>query len=146
MKIENKVVYIHRRKDNHKAFYVGMGTPDRPRDFKTRSRSWFDIVSISGYTIEVVATNLSEKDAKELEEFIIAEYGIENLTNALKGSSVKSDIDLAEMSREAAKKRKRKKNLAIMNMYNEGFKRSEIAEQLNITLASVKKITRSLVI
>lgn len=80
----NKVVYIHRRKDNNSIFYVGMGFLDRSKDKINRSKEWKEI-SKDGYNIDVVAKDLTRKDAVELESFIIDEIGLENLVNKSNG-------------------------------------------------------------
>jgi hypothetical protein len=75
-----KLVYRHRRLDNNKVFYVGVGGEKRPYS-KRRNKHWQNVVNKTDYSIEIVAENLPLEDALELEMFLIAEYGIENLTN-----------------------------------------------------------------
>ena len=74
------IVYRHRRLDNHKVFYVGIGkTEKRAYNKWDRNTYWKNIVSKHGYNIELLAKNLSWEDACELECFLIEEYGRKDL-------------------------------------------------------------------
>lgn len=75
----NKVVYIHRRKDNNSIFYVGMGSINRVSDKTNRNSYWNNVVNKYGYNKEVVAKKLSIEDAYELETFLIQEIGRKDL-------------------------------------------------------------------
>ena len=80
----NKVVYIHRKLTDNQPFYVGMGSPERAYS-KNRSEYWHRVAQKYGLFVDVVAKNLSKEDALELEEFLIAEIGLENLCNHTSG-------------------------------------------------------------
>ena len=90
-KIDNKVVYRHRRLDTNEIFYIGMGYLKRAysKDAAKRNQIWNRIVNKTEYKIEILAENLSWEDACELEEFLILLYGridlktgtLVNLTN-----------------------------------------------------------------
>lgn len=70
------LVYRHRRLDNYKIFYIGFSKNHRrPYQKDGRNSHWNRIVNKVGYNIEIIADGLSEKDALELEEFLILEYG-----------------------------------------------------------------------
>lgn len=74
------VVYRHRRKDNLEVFYVGIGKDvKRAYSSKNRNKYWRNIVSKHGYDIEVVQEGLDYEIAKELEIFMIGEYGRSDL-------------------------------------------------------------------
>lgn len=75
----NKVVYIHRRNDDNSIFYVGMGSEKRPYSKRDRNSYWNNISNKHGFSTEVVAKNLSVKDAYELEIFLINELGRKDL-------------------------------------------------------------------
>ena len=63
--------YIHLNKDN-KPIYVGKGTGKRAyskRDYKEQ------------YTVKIIEDNVTEEQALELEELLIAQIGIDNLYN-----------------------------------------------------------------
>lgn len=74
LEIVNLCVYAHKRKDTGEVFYIGMGKPSRPTSFSGRSSEWLAIVKNFGYSIELLATDLtySEAIAKEIE--LIALY------------------------------------------------------------------------
>lgn len=75
MSLLDKVVYRHRRNDNYTVFYVGIGSPQRPYVKNKRSIFWKNIVKKYGYTIEILAENISIEDAQDLEKLLIQEYG-----------------------------------------------------------------------
>jgi len=80
------IVYAHRRKDNGEIFYIGMGVCEkRANRFSKRNRYWNDVYNKFGAYVDVLATDLSVKDAEELEMFLIQEIGIDNLTNITRG-------------------------------------------------------------
>lgn len=80
------LVYAHRRKDNGEIFYIGMGVCEkRANNFSSRNRYWKSVERQYGAYVDVLATNLSVKDAEELEMFLIEEIGIDNLTNITRG-------------------------------------------------------------
>ena len=81
--MNDKVVYIHRRKDNREVFYVGMGSEKRSREGITsnkRSEFWKRIVAKTDYTIEIVEKNLSQNKALLLESELIKKYGRRDLS------------------------------------------------------------------
>jgi hypothetical protein len=71
----DKLVYRHSRGDDGSVFYVGIGTKSRPYTKSKRSAYWKNIVSKHGYSIEILAQNLSLEDAIDLEMLLIKEYG-----------------------------------------------------------------------
>jgi hypothetical protein len=76
--MNDKVVYLHRRKSDNKVFYVGMGSEYRPYQLQKQYRSefWCNYVSKYGEPIvEIVEKNLSKEDAFELEKKLIKKYG-----------------------------------------------------------------------
>jgi len=76
----DKVVYCHRRKDNHQIFYIGIGNEYRPF-VKQRSLEWSKIANSVGYDVEILYESVSYKTARELEKKLISEIGITNLVN-----------------------------------------------------------------
>lgn len=80
------IVYAHRRKDNGKIFYIGMGVSKaRANNRSTRNRYWKKVERQYGVEVDILAENLSVKEAEELEMFLIEEIGLDNLTNITKG-------------------------------------------------------------
>ena len=74
------VVYRHRRLNDFSIFYVGIGVDKtRPTKKSNRSEWWKRTVNKYGYEIELVADDIPYEQAKELEIFLIKEYGRANL-------------------------------------------------------------------
>jgi hypothetical protein len=83
-------VYLHKRKGTDKVFYVGKGSKNRDGErsemTKNRNRWWHHIVDKDGgFDIEIYQDNLTEDNAYELEKELIAQIGLENLTNMTEG-------------------------------------------------------------
>ena len=70
------IVYRHRRLDNFNIFCVGIGKKnERAYNFNRRNKYWQSIKNKTEILVEIIAENLSEEDAKELEVLLISEYG-----------------------------------------------------------------------
>lgn len=74
MTVNNKCVYLHRRKSDGIVFYVGMGEPGRPYDTDGRNRKWYRTAIKHGYTVEIVRDGLTDEEACTLEIELIASY------------------------------------------------------------------------
>ena len=74
-------VYLHRKKDNDKIFYVGKGKNNRYRSISGRNLHWKNTVLKHGKYSTIIQSELNEEDALELEEFIIETIGLDNLCN-----------------------------------------------------------------
>lgn len=73
--MDNICVYRHRRLDTNEIFYIGVGTVNRAYTKSQRNNIWKNIISKTDYKIEIIVSNLSWKDACELEILLISEYG-----------------------------------------------------------------------
>jgi len=99
-KIPNRFyVYIHKRLDD-KIFYVGKGCRNRAYTKHYRNDEWHKEAA-KGYKIEIVEDNLLELDSYKLEKKLIAEIGLQNLTNCKSGGTSLKTKNLIE---EAYKK------------------------------------------
>jgi len=83
-------VYLHKRKGTDKVFYVGKGSKnkngERSEMAKNRNRWWHHIVDKDGgFDVEIYQDNLTEDKAYELEKELIADIGLENLSNMTEG-------------------------------------------------------------
>lgn len=93
MRTYNSYVYRHIRIDTNEVFYVGIGTnggyykKDFYRAFAKNNRNthWKNIVSKTGYSVEIIAEGLSWEDACKKEVEFISIYGRKDLN---KGSLV----------------------------------------------------------
>ena len=74
------VVYRHRRLDINEIFYIGIGkSKSRAYQIRSRNEFWKNITNKTDYSVEIIAENLNVEDAKELECFLIQEYGRKDL-------------------------------------------------------------------
>jgi len=92
MKDTKYYVYLHKRVDDHKIFYVGKGFNSRAISKHNRNKYWHNVVNKHGYYIEYAAKDLSEEEAFELEIFLIQECKLSdiklvNMTDGGEGSS-----------------------------------------------------------
>lgn len=78
-------VYVHRTLDTGKIFYVGKGKANRAWTEKGRNRHWNNVATKHGFTVEIVFNLLTEDQAFRLEEEIISQYGLDQLTNQTLG-------------------------------------------------------------
>lgn len=67
-------VYIHRRCTDNEIFYVGKGKGRRAWYSSGRSSHWLNIVNKHGFSVEIIADNLSEKDSFSTETDLILKY------------------------------------------------------------------------
>lgn len=110
----DKVVYLHRRKSDGKVFYVGMGSEERAFTTSSRNKWWKNTYKKYGLTVDIVAKNLSIKDAYELEVFLISELGrkdlgLGNLVNLDDGGKGATGHIPTKIAREKLSKRTSKK-------------------------------------
>ena len=68
-------VYIHYKKSNGEPFYVGKGTGRRAANQTERSDFWKSVACKHGYTVEIVANNLTEAEAFNFEKVLIEKLG-----------------------------------------------------------------------
>lgn len=80
------VVYIHLKPHNREIFYIGIGK-ERQRAFRKdkRNEHWHRVYAKYGMVVDLIAENISLESAKEMEKFLIASYGVENLCNQTLG-------------------------------------------------------------
>jgi hypothetical protein len=87
-------VYIHRRADDNRVFYVGKGTLradarvqncERARDSFSRNYRWHRVFAKHGVNVEILASFATDADACEYECALIAHYGRKNLVNLTDG-------------------------------------------------------------
>lgn len=70
-----RVVYLHRRKDNGQPFYIGYGDTQRSNCQRRRSDKWKSIRDdAGGRTVEYLVENASQAMVKRMEEWCIPIY------------------------------------------------------------------------
>lgn len=99
-------VYLHRRASNGKVFYVGKGCRYRHKSLWNRSQHWKNIVAKHGYTIEVVANGMTEKEAFDLEKKLISKYKDDGLCNRTLGGEGASGVKVSEETKRKHKERR----------------------------------------
>ena len=74
--MNDKVVYLHKRKSDNKVFYVGMGFKKRASDFSSRNKFWHNYVKKYGKPlVEIYKDNLTREEACKIEIKLIKKYG-----------------------------------------------------------------------
>jgi hypothetical protein len=94
--MNNKVVYKHIRLDNDQVFYIGMGNQNRAYQITGRNQYWDHVYINYGHRVEILAKNLSEEDALDLEALLIESYG-----RLIEGGTL---VNLVKDSREPKQK------------------------------------------
>ena len=115
-------IYQHIRLDTNEVFYIGKGVQKKQNyqyyrafDKKRRNNIWNSIVNKTGFKVEILATNLSEKECFNLEIELISKHGkifdnsgtLANYTDGGEGQlrfhkNSKKQIEAANKAREIA--------------------------------------------
>ena len=128
----DKIVYRHRRLDNNKVFYVGIGNEKRPYSKHGRNKHWNNIVNKTDYFVEIIAKNISLEDACELEIFLIQTYQKENLTNITSGGEGQFNPDAVTRYKIGSGKRGTnisKEHKIKLSEFNKGRKHTKETKQ-----------------
>lgn len=150
-------IYQHIRLDTNEVFYIGKGVQKKQNyqyyrafDKKRRNNIWNSIVSKTGFKVEILATNLSEKECFNLEIELISKYGkifdnsgtLANYTDGGEGQlrfhkNSKKQIEAADKARKIAwKLPKTKKQIEAVtkNILKANPEKSVLQYDLNMTL------------
>lgn len=74
------IVYLHKRKDDGKVFYAGIGkTEKRAYDKNNRGRYWKNYVLSCEYDVEITHKDIIWEEACAIEKYLIAFYGRRDL-------------------------------------------------------------------
>jgi predicted GIY-YIG superfamily endonuclease len=73
--VGNKVLYFHINLISNEIFYVGIGNKYRPFDKHHRSKFWKDYTSKYDFKVVIYKSNLTIKDAQDLEKELIHVLG-----------------------------------------------------------------------
>ena len=135
-------VYLYRRKDTNDVCYVGKGTKGRAVDFKGHNEHCNNIYNKVGLDYEIIADNLTNEEALELEEQTVRHYvfdlgygididgyrkrnSIHQLCNCDFGGT-KGKIGICHLSEEELQKRREK-----MLGENNVAKREDVREKIS---------------
>lgn len=113
-------VYIHRRANDGRVFYVGKGKGDRIFSKSNRNRYWHNIVNKHGFTTNMVMRFNSEECALSFEVALIKHYGRENLCNLTGGGDgirdpsqeTRKKISLSRIGKKASELSRRKMSIS----------------------------------
>jgi len=78
-------VYVHQKKSNGDIFYIGKGRRWRENQKHNRNQHWHNVVNKHGFTVCVVAANLTNEEACFFEQLLISKIGRKNLVNYTNG-------------------------------------------------------------
>ena len=76
-------IYRHIRLDTNKVFYIGIGSIKRAYKKTQRTKYWNNITNKTNYEIQILKSDLSWKDACELEKILIAYYGRKDINTGI---------------------------------------------------------------
>jgi hypothetical protein len=106
------IVYQHRRKDNNKVFYVGIGKHEKRAFDKTRRyKPWKDFVKNHEYTVEITHKDIIWEEACAIEKYLISFYGrrdlglgdLVNMTDGGEGIKNLSEFSRSKMASQKGK-------------------------------------------
>lgn len=95
--------YAHRTADTGHIFYIGKGHGNRAYS-KQRSKYWHNKANKHGYTVEIIASKLTECQAFDMEREFIAFYGRENLVNLSDGGEGATGRVVSDYEKEVKRK------------------------------------------
>ena len=86
MKKKPFYTYVHFNPGTRDIFYVGKGNKNRFKSRDHRNTHWHNTVNkYGGFEPKIIMNDLTEEESLELEIFMIAELGLDNLTNVSPG-------------------------------------------------------------
>lgn len=93
---KDSYVYCHRRKDNGKVFYIGVGSDFKNNKIKQRaftrsgrSDDWKRLVDeAGGFDCSVLVSDITKQDSHEMESLLISMYPENKLVNKTKDNSI----------------------------------------------------------
>ena len=126
------VVYAHMKKDSREIYYIGIGN-DVKRAYHTgcRSELWKKYYRKYGLIVDILCSDIDIPTAKEVEKFLIAQYGKKQLCNRTDGGEGffggKHTEETKQKIREKNIGRKpNKETLIKMSMASKGHNRRPI--------------------
>ena len=147
--MEKKYVIYRHLKPNGEVFYIGIGSEKRAYQKNPRSDFWKRVVSIHGYEVQILKSDLLWKDACELEKLLISWYGrrnlntgtLVNMTEGGDGSVGYSPSEESRRSRSEKMKGVPKSEKARKNMNKSKIGKSISEEhRLKCKLSNAKKV------
>jgi hypothetical protein len=95
------IVYIHMKPKSREIFYVGIGN-SIGRAFRNEGRNshWTRVFNKYGKVVDIICQDVSLNEAKEMEKFLIASIGVENLCNKTLGGEGAFGLKHSEETRK----------------------------------------------
>ena len=126
------VVYAHMKKDSREIYYIGIGN-NVTRAYHTGSRNelWKRHYRKYGLIVDILCSDIDISTAKEVEKFLIAQYGKKQLCNRTDGGEGffggKHTEETKQKIREMKRGRKpNKETLIKMSIASKGHKRRPV--------------------
>lgn len=134
-------VYLHRRANDGKVFYVGKGSGKRAYSKQYRNSKWKNIANKYDYVVEFIETGMQEWWAFELEKELIALYGRENLANMTDGGDgvCSSSWDKEARARMSANNPSKRPEVRAKLSANCSMKRPEVIEKMRVSITGLKQ-------
>ena len=93
-------VYGHYKADTNELFYIGKGMGKRAYQKTNRNIHWKRVVKKHGLVVKILEDDLTEEQAYEKEKQLIAEVGLENLTNIVEGGKGMTSSDAQRLAKK----------------------------------------------
>jgi hypothetical protein len=125
-------VYQHIRLDTNEVFYIGIGKQKyRSTDQNNRNKYWLNVVNKVGYSIEIIAENISYDEALNLERHLIKtigrkDLGLGPLVNMTDGGEGRSNFKHSKESMLKTKNSEGYKNRNVSKHHLKGKTYEEI--------------------
>jgi len=134
-------VYGHYKADTGELFYIGKGTGNRAWVLTGRNSYWNNVVNKHGVEIKILYDGLTDEDAYEKEKEVIAEVGLENLTNITEGGEgITSDLAKELFAHRWSNDEYRKKHLEGVRKRSENPEWREMMKRIVQDPAWRKKV------
>lgn len=96
-------VYAHLRKTDNSVFYIGKGSGDRAFVKRGRNKMWQSVFAKHGCLVVILKRFKNEEDAFEEEKRLIAEIGLNKLTNMASGGVGAPSVEFTADRKEAVR-------------------------------------------
>jgi hypothetical protein len=90
-------VYGHYKADTGELFYIGKGVRNRAWSHYCRNKHWNNVVNKHGLEVKILYDGLTDEEAYEKERELIAEVGLQNLTNIMEGGEGPTSAGIRRM-------------------------------------------------
>ena len=107
-------VYIHKKGETNEVFYIGIGVKEnfkRASEIRRRNVLWLNVVKKYGFSVDVIASELTWEQACEIERDVIRHFGRRDLgTGSLVNMTDGGDGTINVIIKQSTKDKLREKN------------------------------------